>query len=289
VTNGLGQVVREAASAAGGAERITEHSHDAHGRVVLSVSSGSAAQQTLYDAYGRVAGRRVLLTGTASGNDPLTTHTVAYQTQGGGLWEVSTTRQAVDADSANDLVTVNKRRLGGAEQVQTALTADGALITQTTTVNRATATVTTTTTSNRASGTAVRVVVNGLLQSETGFAATNPTTYTYDGLERPVSVTTPEGITRETVYDDAGGVARSRVKEERLIPAGGGTAVTEKTGSVCNCLTKRKSIMPSPNLSDSCTLTPFPIPLTPFPWETGSGCNWLTNGIEKISSSRVSH
>jgi hypothetical protein len=123
--------------------------------------------QTLYDAYGRAAVQRVLLTGTASANDPLTMRTVAYQTQGGGLWEVSTTRQAVDGNSANDLVSVSRSRIGGAEQVQTSQAADGALLTQTTTVSRGTATVTTTTVSNRATRPAVRIVVNGLLQSET--------------------------------------------------------------------------------------------------------------------------
>jgi len=95
-------------------------------------------------------------------------------------------------------------------------------------VNRATATVTTTQSSNRATGTAVQVVVNGLLRSATSLTATGATTYTYDGLERTQTVTTPEGVIYQTIYDDTtAGTARQRVKTQQLKAAGGSAFITQ--------------------------------------------------------------
>ena len=95
-------------------------------------------------------------------------------------------------------------------------------------MNRATATVTTTQSSTRATGTAVQVVVNGLLRSATSLTATGATTYTYDGLERTQTVTTPEGVIYQTIYDDTtAGTARQRVKTQQLKAAGGSAFITQ--------------------------------------------------------------
>lgn len=227
VTNGLGQLVQEIEPPQNGqaAEKVTDYDYDSNGRLEKTTVSGLAPVKLLYDGLGRVAVQRVLLGdgGTESPDDPLTVRTLSYQTVEDALWEVSTTSQATDASAAHDLITTQKRQLGtGPNAVQASINADGTITTQSTSVARPTATVTTTTTSSRATRTAVRIVVNGLLQSETSFTATTATTYTYDGLERPDTVTTPEGVVHKTLYDDtAAGIARSRVKEQQLQPVGG--------------------------------------------------------------------
>jgi RHS repeat-associated protein len=227
VTNGLGQLLQdiEPPQDGGAVEKVTQYVYDENGRLETTQITGMAPVKVLYDGLGRTAVQRVLLgdNGTASADDPVTTRTWSYETEGDALWEVSTTSQATDASAAHDLVTTQKRQLGtGPDAVQASISADGTITTQSTSVARPTATVTTTMSSSRATRTAMRIVVNGLLQSETSFTATTATTYTYDGLERPDTVTTPEGVVHKTIYDDtAAGIARSRVKQQQLKPVGG--------------------------------------------------------------------
>jgi RHS repeat-associated protein len=233
VSNGLGQLLQEIEPPqdGGAAEKVTQHAYDAQGRLETTQVTGMAPVQVLYDGLGRAAVQRVLLGagGTESADDPLTTRTTGYETVGDALWEVSTTSQATDGSTAHDLITTQKRKLGtGPDTVQTATTPDGSVTTQSTVVDRATATVTTTTSSSRATRTATRIMINGLVQSETSLTATTATSYTYDGLERLSTVTTPEGVVHKTVYDDTtAGVARSRVKEQQLKPAGGSAFITQ--------------------------------------------------------------
>ncbi|MEZ5386729.1 MAG: hypothetical protein R3F13_14550 [Prosthecobacter sp.] len=183
VTNGLGQLVQEIEPPqdGGAVEKVTQYVYDENGRLETTQITGMAPVKVLYDGLGRTAVQRVLLgdNGTASADDPLTTRTWSYETEGDALWEVSTTSQATDASTAHDLVTTQKRQLGtGPDAVQSSISADGTTTTQSTSVARPTATVTITTTSSRATRTATRIVVNGLVQSETSFTATTATSYT---------------------------------------------------------------------------------------------------------------
>ena len=234
VTNGLGQLLQVISPPQDGGtmEKITQYTYDNNGRVSLTQTTGSAPVKTLYDGLSRATVHRMLLgaDGTETADDPLTTCTWTYATTDSGLWAVTTTRQAVDANPDHDLISVSKQQIGGSSQVQISQSSDGAILTQTTTLVRATATVTTTLTSSRATNTATRITINGLLQAETSFNATTATTYSYDDLERQLTKTTPDGVVHKTIYDDTpGGSARSRVLKDQLVPAGGDTAITQAT------------------------------------------------------------
>lgn len=211
----------------------TTHYYNDRGQKIASVRDGVARELFHYDHFGRLGVQGLDVDGNwqldLEGSDFITVSTTGYENQAfaGGTfwWQVSSTGQFIHETGDAPLFTTrtSKRKIGGSGIHDITLTQDSdGLVESTVTVALpAQRTVITTHASNRSAIAAQRVVINGLLRYQNGPLTAASSSYSYDGLERPVLVTDATGLARLTVYDDLpDGLARSRVKEVRLRPLG---------------------------------------------------------------------
>lgn len=227
VTNGIGWLIREESPAPGGLGVLsTVHHYNEKGQLVRTERSGQKDELTTYDLFGRVASRGLDLNGNGTldhdFSEPVTSTEAETVKINGQWWEKLTTIELASAQGAPMRSKVSRRLLSGAlYEAAVEQTSDGLLATRVTTRDPASKTVTTTQTSNRSALSAVQIVVNGLLVSQTNLDSTGASLYEYDPLERLTEVTDAAGITRRTVFDDLpDGTARSQVLREELRPAG---------------------------------------------------------------------
>ena len=212
-TNGLGWVLREEEPPVPGSNvsRLTTHSYNAKGQRTKTTRTGLADELFVYDAFGRVKahGHDFNHNGLldSSGSDPITVNSTSYELTGSVWWEVTSTAEFLSETEVQPLFSakVVKRSLAGlgSAALETAISSDGTQTTTLRSVDVASRTVITTLSSNRAANPVIRTETAGLLVSEINPSASAPTTYTYDELERVVTVREPSGIKRRFAYNDS--------------------------------------------------------------------------------------
>jgi len=226
-TNGLGLVTKEERPGPGGGNIIVIYHYDDNGRLLRKEQPGLADVRYVYDGFGQIIKQGVDLDANgaleASSPDPVTVMSTYFEMQGNDPWEVTTTAQYVSQTEAQPVLSsITRRRLNAAPETEVIATDfDGAITTTTSAHDPATKTVVTTQSSDRSVYPVTQTVVNGLRVRETVQNAAGESIYSYDALERQDTIEEPTGIAFRTVYDDpGGGVARFRVKEQGIRPAG---------------------------------------------------------------------
>ncbi len=231
-TDGLGRVVREdhPSPAPGNPLITTIHSYNTKGQEVATSTTALPTVLRVYDAAGSLCAQGQDIDGNGTldvdGVDRFqATLTGFNRASDGKWWNYSVTAWITATGPAH---TDTRSTLGSPLDSFTLTTyPDGHWIQIKQTIHPETRTTTVTETGNRASQPAMQTAINGLLVTSTSHEVTAPATYTYDGLERQVSVVDPDGMKHLTLY----ATGKTWVQSEQLVPIGGTSALTQATYS----------------------------------------------------------
>lgn len=196
---GSGEVVTESFYQSG--TKVIDHTISPTGIVVFSEDLSQGIKYSGLDANHD-------LHLTASSTDRMTADWGNYALENGFWWEVSISRTYDTNGSDSSYVeSISKRCLHGNPNGLAAwnlitLPTGGSIETQTM-IDRATKTLVQTEISSAASNPAISTNVNGLLVSQQGHDATQPTVWEYDGFGQPIREISPrEAITRKSYFAD---------------------------------------------------------------------------------------